>query len=200
MSTTFRPAPAVERIAADLIAKHHPTLDDVRIEYVFLSDTPRSKGKDVWGRARKISGLNAYLAQEDQPTEAASGDVDFFVIEIAEPVWVILDSGQRVALVDHELCHCTTVHDEDTGDLTLKIVAHDLEEFRAVVDRHGLWQPALAHFAEVVPFQQRRIDDALSDADVEATVSINGGPPIPLAEAGPALGKYLEDQMGGDAA
>lgn len=161
MSTTYRPAPAVQRIATDLIAKHHHHLDDVRIEYVFRSEAATSNGKTVMGKARKITGLNAYLSQPLEPDETpAGGEVDYFVVEIAEDVWTILDDGQRKALVDHELCHCTTDWDKD-GDLVLKIKAHDLEEFKAVVDRHGLWQPDLTSFAEAIPFQQLRLEDQL---------------------------------------
>lgn len=157
--TTYRPAAPVERIAGALIAKHHHHLDDVRIEYVFRSEHTNSNGKAVMGKARKISGLNAYLSQPLDPDETPAGDeVDYFVIEIAEDIWAVLDAGQRIALVDHELCHCTTEFN-DQGDLVLKIKAHDLEEFRAVVDRHGLWQPDLTAFAEVIPFQQLRLDD-----------------------------------------
>lgn len=184
MTVTFRPASAVQRIAEQLIGKHHHVLDDVRIEYVFRSETKKSRGREVWGEAKKISGLNAYLSQEDGPSEAASGDVDYFVIEISEPVWAILDAGQRKALVDHELCHCTTEFDEASGDLVLKMRPHDVEEFKAVVDRHGIWRPDIAEFATALPERQRTIDDGLTDADDagDVTVSLNGGPEIPQDE------------------
>ena len=201
MATTFRPAPAVERIARDLIAKHHKDLVDVRIEYVFRSETAKSRGKEVWGQARKISGLNAYLSQEDGPSEAASGDVDYFVIEISEPVWVILDAGQRKALVDHELCHLQLVWDDD-GEVSLRLRHHDVEEFQAVVIRHGLWRPDLGDFAAALPEKQRSFEDAETDADVDddlpdVTVSVNGGPAVPISEAGEILADAI---MGGDAA
>lgn len=198
MTVTYRPASAVHRIADELIAKHHTDLADVRIEYVFRSETAKSRGKEIWGQARKISGLNAYLSQEDGPTEAESGDVDYFVIEISEPVWADLDAGQRKALVDHELCHCGTDFDDD-GLLTLKLRHHDVEEFRTVVTRHGLWRPDLADFAARLPEKQRAFDDALTDADVDdidATVSINGGPSVPINEAGELVAEHLAESFG----
>lgn len=206
MTVTYRPAPAVARIASELIAKHHTDLDDVRIEYVFRSETAKSRGKEVWGQARKISGLNAYLSQEDGPTEAESGDVDYFVVEISEPVWRELDAGQRKALVDHELCHLTTAFNEETGDVTLKLRHHDVEEFRAVVIRHGLWRPDLSDFSAALPEKQRSLDDAATDADVDddpldsTTVSVNGGPPVPINEAGEILAGAFAGQPAGDAA
>lgn len=206
MTVTYRPAPAVKRIADDLISKHHHALDDVRIEYVFRSETAKSRGKEIWGQARKIGGLNAYLSQEEGPSEAAAGDVDYFVIEISEPVWRDLDAGQRKALVDHELCHCTTELNEDTGDLALKLRHHDVEEFRAVVIRHGLWRPDLSDFSAALPEKQRSLDDAATDADVDddaldgATVSVNGGPPVPISEAGEVLADIFAGSPAGDAA
>lgn len=144
--TDYRPAPAVERIAAELIPKHHPELEGVRIDYVFRDPPATSKGKQVWGTARKITGLSANLAA---PEQSDGRDVDdLFVIEIAETVWVMLEPSQRIALVDHELSHCTIDVDEDSETFTLKTVAHDFEEFRGVIERHGLWDGSLQSFAE----------------------------------------------------
>lgn len=156
MSVTYRPAPSVQRIAADLIPKHHQHLVDVRVDYVFRSKAAKTGGKTVFGKARKMSGLNAYLAQQDSPDEAPAEEaLDFFVIEIAEDIWALLDQGQRIALVDHELCHCLIEFDDD-GDATLKMKPHDLEEFKAVVERHGLWRPDVVEFAAVIT--QGRLD------------------------------------------
>lgn len=146
MPVTFQPAPAVERTAEKLIRNHHTNLTDVEIRYVFRSDTANKNGKPVMGTARKVTGLNAYLAQPAGDPDAE----DFFVIEISEPSWTVLDAKQREALVDHELCHCTTIYDEDTDTVKLAIRAHDLEEFRVIVERHGLWQPDLEAFARTV--------------------------------------------------
>lgn len=159
MTATYRPAPAVARIAGTLIPEHHQDLEDVRIEYVFRSEAARSGGKLVWGKARKITGLNAFLASGDGDELPVDGDdVDeFFVIEIAEDVWRELDEKARRALIDHELSHCGTKVDSD-GDLRLTVIAHDLEEFSAVVERHGLWRPDVedlvkaAWSAEQLPF------------------------------------------------
>ena len=112
MATTYRPAPAVQRIAEQLIHKHHTHLQDAHIEYVYRDKASKSGGKTVWGKARKISGLNAYLAASNGASDIVYAD-DFFVIEIAEDVWGQLKPAQREALVDHELCHCTIEVDDD---------------------------------------------------------------------------------------
>ena len=147
MATTYRPAPAVARIAAELIAEHHPDLDGIRIDYVFRDPAAKSKGAPVWGSARKVSGLTAYLASNPQERPADTGDTeDFFVIEIAERTWAIISEAQKRGLVDHELSHCRVTWNDD-GDMALSIAPHDLEEFTAVVTRHGLWTPNVADVA-----------------------------------------------------
>lgn len=148
--TSYRPASEVARIATDLIAKHHEHLGDVEAEmqFVFRDKASKKGGRVVLGAARKVSGLNAWLAtdQDEAYDEDAPG---FFVIEIAEDEWQRLSDKQRVALVDHELSHCVIEWDDD-GVPTLKIRSHDLEEFTTIVKRHGLWKEDLQWFGEAV--------------------------------------------------
>lgn len=157
MSTTYRPAVTAKKIGDELIGKHHPDLvtAGVHIEYVFRSDTAKSKGKDVWGKARKVSGLNAYLAGD-----AAEGDEveDFFVIELSEPVWGDLNDAGRRALVDHELSHCRIVWDDEGEMDGIAIASHDVEEFAAVIERHGLWRPDVEHFVQRAAGQLSLLD------------------------------------------
>lgn len=167
--TEYWRAPEVEVIANRLITEHHEQLNrhDVAIRCVFRHPTAKSKGRLVLGKARKISGLAAHLVglvhaerlPEDEP-------VDFFVVEIAHEPWQGLTERQRIALVDHELCHLD-VELDDEGDRKLTMRGHDLEEFTEVVERHGLWRPAVQHFAETasrqlkLPFQPGSAGDVL---------------------------------------
>lgn len=175
----FWPAPEVREIAEDLIPRHHDHLQNVRIEYVFRDKCAKDKGRDVWGKARKVSGLNAFLSRkaradllrdgvgtvtkDDTKVTISHGDNsvdttvtemkrvaetlsasaqanphDYFVIEIAQEAWRFLSDTQKIALVDHELCHLTTDYN-DAGERVLAIAPHDVEEFAEVVKRHGLW-------------------------------------------------------------
>lgn len=144
--TEYSTAHAVREIAEELIPAHHSHLIEfgARIEYVWRDEAAKSKGKIVLGKARRISGLNAFLAREDRSVEG-EGVQDFFVVEIAEDTWADLTPAQRRALVDHELSHCGVDWGE-AGDLETRLVlrAHDCEEFCSVVRRHGLWKPDLA--------------------------------------------------------
>lgn len=149
-------APEVAEMAEDLINKYHQHLIDysVRIRYVFVDKTPNSKGKEVWGTCRKVSGLNAYLEGENP-----DGD-PFFVITISKDIWDILPVDKKTALIDHELCHAWAEvkqqKDESDGDsdmetdnpVKLTVKPHDLEEFSCIVRRHGLWREDIEEFVE----------------------------------------------------
>lgn len=159
--TKFYEAPEVQKIAEELIPKYHQHLIDfdVKLRYVFVSKTPKGKGKEIWGTCRKVSGLNAYLEG------GSSDDGPFFVITISRDVWDVLPQEKRVALVDHELCHAwaevkqakeeadvsqAEVDDQIETDnpVKLSVKPHDLEEFSCIVRRHGLWREDIEDFVE----------------------------------------------------
>lgn len=151
--TEYWRATEVERIARKLIGKHHQHLNrhDVTVRCLFRDPPARSRGKLVYGKARKVSGLTAYLVGlEHNDRLDDDGPVDFFLIEIAQALWQGLTERQRVALVDHELCHLEVeLPETEREDRTLSLRGHDLEEFTEVVKRHGLWRPQVAEFTEV---------------------------------------------------
>jgi hypothetical protein len=153
--TTFRPAPAVERIASELIPQHHEHLADCEIRYLFVDPPAKSKGAIVWGKASIVSGRAAYLLAQpglgaDLAHEPLDGaDYAMFVIEIAELIWEHLEARERRALVDHELSHCWAGENEQ-GAFKLAIRGHDVEEFQAVVARHGMWRREIKDFAATV--------------------------------------------------
>lgn len=141
MKTQYWEAKEVKKIADRIIEKNHFHLGNIRIEYVFVSPTPTSKGKEVWGRARVITGLNAYLSREDDNSIEPE---KYFCIEISNDVWKFLNDATKEALVDHELSHCWVGDAEDR----ITTISHDVEEFSGVVRRHGLWQDSLKRFME----------------------------------------------------
>lgn len=138
----------VEAIAETLIetVDRHADLSRARIEYVFIDKAPKSHGRQVWGRARKISGLAAFFAAARRP-KVFKEPAPFFVVEISHDIWTQLDEHQRRALVDHELCHLY-VDEDDDGELVLGTRGHDVEEFRSVIERNGLWSPMSQAFAK----------------------------------------------------
>lgn len=195
----YSPAPEVRKIAEDLIPKYHAHLDEAaRIEYVFRDEAANDGGKTVFGKARKVVGLNAYLAADqyfEQPTlegheaETVKTPIaqDFFVLEIAADVWKHLDDNQREALVDHELCHFGLSFN-DEGERKLSIIPHDVEEFASVVRRHGLWRVDVEQFINAATGQLKLVvgGDSANAGDV---VTREDG-----SKADAATGEILEQE------
>jgi predicted metallopeptidase len=140
VGVTYSDAPDVTAIGKDLIETHHNHLLVVRVFFVFRSKAKKHGDQEVWGTARKLSGLVSFLA--------TGITQDLFLIEIAEDVWEYLDDKTKVALVDHELCHCNVEDDPEKG-LILSTRPHDLEEFNEIVVRHGAWRENVRSFIEV---------------------------------------------------
>ena len=154
----YTSAPDVAAIAETLIAQHHSHLDGIRVEFVFRDKAAKKNGKEVGGTARKVTGLNAFLARDGE--QGGDYSEDFFVIEIAEDIWTDLTPHQKRALVDHELMHCTIELDEKTDALKLGIRGHDIEEFAEIVQRHGVWSRDLVDFAAATKEQLDLFHDA----------------------------------------
>ncbi len=169
--TTYEAAPEVARIAKRLIAMNHAHLreESVRVEYVFRSDTPKKNGKLTLGVTRKVSGFPAWLSR-DKEAEPESEDAEtspYFALVIPRPEWLLMEPRMKEALVDHELTHCATKRDKK-GNLQLYIKPHDLEEFNAIVERHGLWRRDVTQFLRSAKKHQGELDFVSEDADAES--------------------------------
>jgi hypothetical protein len=124
----------VVRVGREMVAKYHPDLEEANIGFLFRDTAQKSGDVAVWGKASKVPARLKPLLDYD------------FIIWIAEDLWEgELSEQQREALVDHELCHCGF---DDNGNP--KMVHHDIEEFKCVVERHGIWTNELAGFGAVV--------------------------------------------------
>lgn len=137
MAVEYTSAVEVLNIAEKLIQEHHQHLQGELIEYIFRDKAASKGGKIVFGKARKIRGLTAYLSRPEED--------EYFLMEIGLDAWKTLTQEQKVALVDHELCHFGI---DDNGNKV--IIPHDLEEFVAVVDRHGLWSRSVQNMASAL--------------------------------------------------
>lgn len=128
---TYAEAPQPRQLAEVLLPVLHAHLAGARIAYLFREKLTR-RGQVGLGKAAKASAQLAYLADFD------------FVITFNWTAWRELRPEQRLALVDHELCHC----DKDEESWVLKY--HDVEDFTAVVRRWGLWTPDLRSMGEAM--------------------------------------------------
>lgn len=124
MTIWFEVDDEVLEMAQSLIERHHQRLANARIAFVFRDEAQTSGDKEVWGQASKISDkLKPHLEAD-------------FLIWLAEDIWKHLAPRQRMALLDHELCHCEYDHIEDKS----RIRKHDIEEFFCIIERYGFWR------------------------------------------------------------
>lgn len=119
-------------IMRDLIKNYHPHLASIDKEIAIITreKAGKSGGQVVLGKTRKAPGILGVL-----------GSVDYkFIIELANDEWNNLTDKQRLALMDHHLCHCSVVEDENTGDLKCSLLSPDFVGFRGELERHGIWR------------------------------------------------------------
>lgn len=173
-------APDVRRIAETLIAKHHKHLTGIRMEYLFLSEASRRNGKITLGTARKITGYNALLSTPSVigDPEGTSEGLEYFLITIAADTWELLPDKARIALVDHELAHCAIDRNDD-GEVSLSLRNHEIEEFAAILRRHGLWKPDLTDFMHKVGSDMLNLWAELTDDDTTLRLVPNEEDPPP---------------------
>jgi hypothetical protein len=69
-----------------------------------------------------------------------------FLITINMEEWNSMLPPMREALIDHELEHCCRGDDDKQGNPTWYTQGHDVEDFAAVIRRHGLWSDGLRRF------------------------------------------------------
>jgi hypothetical protein len=137
--------PEPYRIMDELIYQHHPHLTDAKIALAWRMEWAEdADGRLTLGQAKKGSDLDRELHDYD------------FVILLNHEAWHLagFDEKQRTALIDHELCHLQVAMDDDGevredeyGRTVWRIRKHDVEEFKDVVARHGLWTHKLEEFA-----------------------------------------------------
>jgi hypothetical protein len=144
--------PEAHAIMRELIKKHHQHLSDAKIAIAWrLGWKCDADGRQKLGQVKKGSDLDRAFSKFD------------FVILLNYEVWNQggLDKKQKLALVDHELCHCQIANDsngepkiDDEGRTCYRIRRHDVEEFIEVTKRHGL------HTHELIAFAQKGIADS----------------------------------------
>jgi len=146
----------VLEIAKQVREQWHQELAGAAIVYVFKPRGTVKHGKVTLGTAKKQSAVAKVVSEAD------------FVVTLSYDQWVHLSAEQRVALIDHELCHCKPKLDKEgtrTGWTSRK---HDLEEFCCVVERHGLVFADQREFALTVrqlplPFDEAAEGEAAGD-------------------------------------
>lgn len=152
----FVEAAGLDQMVRTLISEHHQHLAQAKIKILFRMGSWTSKCKEVFAKTYKASERDRTLHGYD------------FVIIVNKDVWAILTMEQRWALLDHELCHCGI--NVNTGAYT--IVEHDVQEFAAVIRRHGLWCQDVKAFGKVVQ-ERLEFSEERAPAQVAAAVQVN---------------------------
>ncbi|MEW6171871.1 MAG: putative metallopeptidase [Bacillota bacterium] len=170
----WRDAPAVELLAKGLIQEYHQHLVLAKIKYLFREGPWSSQKKETWAKAYKVSDRDKFLHGYD------------FLVVINDDVWKELDLSARIALVDHELAHC------GVGENGWCVWPHDVEDFIAVVSRHGAWMETVKQYLKAAENQklaeferqgQMLLDDFLGQ-DAEATEDKTSTEPVTSGETG----------------
>jgi hypothetical protein len=118
--------PSVLHTAENLIELHHPRLTTARICFVFRKTAQSSKGRKVLAHVSTIPAKEQVFLEYD------------FLAWVSKEDWERLSQEKREALIDHELCHMT-INNQNIWS----IIGHDIEEFVAVIKRHGNWNRSL---------------------------------------------------------
>ncbi len=161
--------------------RDHGHLEGVKIALAWrLGWRPDANGILSLGKCRKRGDLDRELDTFD------------FVILLNKEAWNTMNEKHKRALIDHELCHAQVVIDADgnpkTDDrdrLVCRIRKHDIEEFKAVVQRHGCYTQDLVEIAKgAINDAQRPLLAAAESATAASAPGTNGdGQPLKGAAA-----------------
>ena len=114
------------------IANWHPKLVDIRTEIaiVFKDKAGKVGGKPGLGKCLKAPGILAVL-----------GDKEYqFILEIGYDLWCALADTDKLALLDHLLCHITSEENEQNGEMSYSMRTPDVSYFSEEIERHGNWK------------------------------------------------------------
>lgn len=137
MSADYSSAESVQAVAQSLMATYHPELATARIAYLFIDRVPKKGGRELYGKAVKVSGRWQELTELD------------FCIEVSLPKWQDLTDDQKTALIDHLLERCSGEEDEEDGSYKWSLREPDVQEFSTILQRHGIWNESLTGFVQV---------------------------------------------------
>jgi hypothetical protein len=133
------------RLLDQLVAEHHDEVSTARIALAWCTSwKPDVDGRVVLGKCKKASDLDRELAAYD------------FIILLSRAFWLDdrIQDAQRIALLDHELCHAAVKLDDnghpmedEKGRTVYRMRKHSIEEFTEIVQRHGCYKGDLEGFA-----------------------------------------------------
>lgn len=132
------------RLLSEIRSRDHAHLAEAKIGLAWrMGWRTDTDGHMRLGQCRKRGDLDRELDGFD------------FIILLNKEAWPALNEKQKRAVLDHELCHAQLSFDADGNPkyndrdrLVCRVKKHDVEEFRAIVDRHGVWTQDLEAIAK----------------------------------------------------
>lgn len=131
-----------------MLEAHHPHLADAKFAIAWRYGWK----PDVDGRVKMVSVKKG----SDLDHELHGYD---FVVLVNHELWNSsgFDASQCEALMDHALCRCEVSRDrngepqsDETGRTVYRLRRPDIEEFKEIIARHGMYTTALTEFAQTV--------------------------------------------------
>lgn len=127
----------------DLVERFHVHLKKAEILIAWLRGLKANPDDQLkLGQAVKAADIPRQLANVD------------WIIALNRNAFEMFTPQQRRAIIDHELCHAAVSINPKTGEektdahgrTVYRVRRHDIEEFREVVKRNGLWKDDLQNF------------------------------------------------------
>lgn len=116
------------QIAAELIRTvpelQHINDYAVAVDVISANIKKRKGNKLVFADCRKVQSLYKLYCPYD------------FIITVYEPNASMLDDGQFLILLEHELLHIGV--NTDGNEPSFYIVPHDIEDFRSIIEKYGI--------------------------------------------------------------
>jgi len=133
----------VEHVIRTNSAHHHLHVGQPNIACLLRTGEWLSKGELVYARIAKVSEQVTVLTGIE------------WILCVNEIVWDGMSQEQRLALLDHELCHIEWDTDatgmrkvDKRGRPVWARADYDFKGFAGVIQRHGLWSPNTRRFFE----------------------------------------------------
>lgn len=161
MAEFYNASSELEDIARGLIEKYHSHLVEAKIKYLLRNGTWNTRKRETWGQAKKVGKEVNFLTGYD------------FIITVNDEVWGQLNQAEREALLDHELQHCFAGTD-DEGNKIWGTMGHDVEDFHAIIRRHGLWSKQLKKLEETLGQIELDFETKDSESQEEELSALTG--------------------------
>lgn len=111
-------------VMGEILNEYHSSLCNCKIKCLFYDKLRKKSGKIILATAEAVSAKYSYLTGLD------------FIISVYDEAWLVMVDQEKRALLDHELNHCFVGEDKN-GEPVYKIIPHDVEDFRVIIERYG---------------------------------------------------------------